>query len=177
MPRAGLAAATVTEAGATLADHITVLSEALRQLPVSSLEGGWSQGPGRVDGAGATHALLDWLSGQRLAYSVGVGLPAHAADLLAKISDDVWQVAYDAGQPALPSLPSPPWRAPASSSAQRPVSSSRHLPRRPRSACQPETPLPRQPPTESGLSTMDFRAALIAMIGTLGADRRRANGR
>ncbi len=49
----------------------------------------------RIDGAGATHALLDRLTGQRLAYSVGFGLPANTPQLLALLPDDVWQVALD----------------------------------------------------------------------------------
>ncbi len=80
----------------TAADHIQVLREALRQLP------GYQSGrrPGRkvlvrIDGAGATHALLDWLTGQRLSYSVGYGLPANTEKLLALLPKDVWQVAYD----------------------------------------------------------------------------------
>jgi hypothetical protein len=50
----------------------------------------------RIDGAGSTHALLDWLAGQRLAYSVGFGLPDNTADLLIKIPESVWTPAYDA---------------------------------------------------------------------------------
>ncbi len=80
----------------TAADHITVVRDALRQLPGHQAR----TRPGRkvlvrIDGAGATHALLDWLVGQRLSYSVGFGLPAHTADLLAMIPEQVWQVAYD----------------------------------------------------------------------------------
>jgi len=80
----------------TAADHITVLREALRQLP------GHQAGhrPGRkvlvrIDGAGATHQVLDWLTAQRLSYSVGFGLPANTEKLLALLLKDVWQVAYD----------------------------------------------------------------------------------
>ncbi len=50
----------------------------------------------RVDGAGSTHAYLDWLTGQRLSYSVGFALPANTADLLTKIPEQVWTPAYDA---------------------------------------------------------------------------------
>jgi hypothetical protein len=81
----------------TAADHIAVVKSALKQLP------GHTTGtrPGRkvlvrVDGAGSTHAFLDWLSGQRLSYSVGFGLPDHTPDLLAKIPEEVWAPAYDA---------------------------------------------------------------------------------
>jgi hypothetical protein len=81
----------------TAADHITVTRQALKQLP------GHRPGtrPGRkvlirVDGAGSTHAYLDWLSGQRLSYSVGFRLPEHTADLLDRIPEHVWTPAYDA---------------------------------------------------------------------------------
>ena len=81
----------------TAQDHIDVVRAALKQLP------GHRAGtrPGRkvlvrVDGAGSTHALLDWISGQRLAYSVGFGLPDNTADLLTKIPESVWTPAYDA---------------------------------------------------------------------------------
>ncbi len=80
----------------TAADHVTVLRDALRQLPAHK--------PGtragrrvliRIDGAGATHALLDWMSGQRLSYSVGFTLPSNTAELLTMIPEHVWQVALD----------------------------------------------------------------------------------
>jgi hypothetical protein len=85
----------------TAADHISVLREALRQLP------GHRRGtrPGRkvlvrADAAGCTHELLDWLVGQRLSYSVGFTLPEHITGELARVPDDAWQPAYDAdGEP------------------------------------------------------------------------------
>ncbi len=80
----------------TAADHITVLREALAQLP------GHRAGtrPGRktlvrIDGAGATHAVVKWLDRQRLSYSLGFGLPADTGDLLALIPAHVWAPAYD----------------------------------------------------------------------------------
>ena len=80
----------------TAADHIAVTRKALAQLP------GHRAGtrPGRrvlvrTDGAGATHAYLDWLSGQRLGYSVGFTLPGDAEQVLAKIPDSVWAPALD----------------------------------------------------------------------------------
>ncbi len=82
----------------TAADHITVLRDALRQLPGHQPAGRAGRKVlVRIDGAGATHALLDWLVGQRLSYSVGFGLPANTAELLTKIPEHVWQVAVDAG--------------------------------------------------------------------------------
>lgn len=81
----------------TAQDHIDVLKAALKQLP------GHRPGtrPGRkvlvrIDGAGSTHALLSWLHGQRLSYSVGCGLPDHTPELVAKIPKEVWTPAYDA---------------------------------------------------------------------------------
>ena len=81
----------------TAADHITVARAALAQLP------GHRSGtrPGqrvliRTDGAGASHAFLDWLHGQRLSYSIGFGLPDNTAELLEKIPAQVWTPAYDA---------------------------------------------------------------------------------
>jgi len=81
----------------TATDHLVVIKAALAQLP------GHRPGarPGRkvlirIDGAGSTHAVLDWLTGQRLSYSVGYTLPANTPDLLERIPKDVWAPAYDA---------------------------------------------------------------------------------
>ena len=79
----------------TAADHIAVLREALHQIPGHQT----GRRPGRkvlvrIDGAGATHQVLDWLSAQRLSYSLGYGLPANTEKLLA-LHKEVWQVAYD----------------------------------------------------------------------------------
>lgn len=81
----------------TAADHITVIRKALAQLP------GHHHGARgsrkiliRTDGAGATHQLVDWLTGHRLAYSVGFTLPANTPDLLAMIPQEAWTPAYDA---------------------------------------------------------------------------------
>jgi Transposase DDE domain group 1 len=85
----------------TAADHLTVIRVALRQLP------GHRTGhrPGRkilirIDGAGATHELLDWLHTQRLSYSVGFGLTQQLVDQLAALPTGDWQTAYNAdGEP------------------------------------------------------------------------------
>jgi hypothetical protein len=85
----------------TAADHITVIREALRQLPGHRRDAR----PGRkvlirVDGAGATHDLLDWIVGQRMSYSVGFALPDTIVAELAKIPQKAWQPAYDGdGEP------------------------------------------------------------------------------
>jgi hypothetical protein len=82
----------------TVTDHITVLRDALAQLP------NHGRRPGkdvlvRIDGAGGTHELIAWLTHRRLAYSVGFSLPGDLASIqqrLAAIPEDVWTSAYDA---------------------------------------------------------------------------------
>ena len=81
----------------TVTDHKTVIRAALAQLP-------GQRRPGknvliRVDGAGGTHELLDWLTRRRLSYSVGFSLPGDAASIqakLAKLPAEAWTPAYDA---------------------------------------------------------------------------------
>jgi len=81
----------------TAADHISVIKTALRQLP------GYRPGRRtgrkvlvRTDAAGCTHDVMNWVTGQRLSYSVGFTLPDNTADLIAKIPKQVWTPAYDA---------------------------------------------------------------------------------
>ena len=85
----------------TAADHVTVIRDALRQLP--GHRPGTRRGRKvliRSDSAGCTHELLDWLVGQRLSYSVGFTLPDTITDILATIPESDWQIAYDAqGEP------------------------------------------------------------------------------
>src|SRR5664280_136039 len=81
----------------TATDHIAVIRDALRQLPTHRP----GSRPGRrvlirIDGAGASHAVLDWLAAQRLSYSVGFALPTNTAALLGRIPAAVWAAAYDA---------------------------------------------------------------------------------
>jgi hypothetical protein len=80
----------------TAADHIAVIKRALKQLR------GHRPGsrPGRkvlirTDGAGCTHDVVEWLTKQRLSYSVGFTLPDHTPALLKKIPKAVWTPAYD----------------------------------------------------------------------------------
>ena len=81
----------------TATDHIAVTRSALAQLP--------SHRPGRrpgrkvlirTDGAGSSHAYLNWLVSQRLSYSVGFTLPTNTPDLLKLIPEQAWSPAYDA---------------------------------------------------------------------------------
>ena len=80
----------------TATDHIAVTRAALAQLP------GHRPGrrPGRrvlirTDGAGSSHAFLEWLTAQRLSYSVGFALPNTTPELLALMDADVWTPAYN----------------------------------------------------------------------------------
>jgi Transposase DDE domain group 1 len=81
----------------TVADHITVLRQALAQLP-----GGRRPGKNvlvRIDGAGGTHELITWLTRRRLAYSVGFSLPGDLDSIqktLAEVPAAAWTPAYDA---------------------------------------------------------------------------------
>ena len=80
----------------TAADHITVIREALRQLP--GHQPGTRAGRKvliRTDAAGASHELLDWLTSQRLSYSVGFALPADFAARLSAVAEKLWQPAYN----------------------------------------------------------------------------------
>jgi len=56
----------------------------------------------RIDGAGATHDLLDWLVSQRLSYSVGFALSQDTVDVLAALPESAWQPAYDADREPRP---------------------------------------------------------------------------
>jgi len=77
----------------TAADHITVISAALGQLP-GNRRG--KQVLVRIDGAGSTHKVIEWLTRRRLSYSVGFTLPENTPDLLRLIPEHVWTPAYDA---------------------------------------------------------------------------------
>lgn len=79
----------------TAADHITVLRDAFKQVP------DLPDRPGktvlvRVDGAGHSHRLVEWLTRQRVQYSIGFTLPGDAAELIEQIPSTVWTPAYDA---------------------------------------------------------------------------------
>lgn len=80
----------------TASDNVSVLRNVLRQLP--SHRAGTRPGRKvliRIDGAGATHELLDWIVGQRMSYSVGFTLPGDVTEQLAKIPPEVWTPAYN----------------------------------------------------------------------------------
>jgi hypothetical protein len=81
----------------TVADHVTVLRQALTQLPAG-------RRPGknvliRVDGASGTHELIAWLTRCRLSYFVGFCLPGDLASIQAKLAtipEHGWEPGYDA---------------------------------------------------------------------------------
>ena len=82
----------------TAADHIAVLRDAFKQLPHLP-----NTRPGktvlvRIDGAGYSHQLLNWLTAQRVQYSAGWTLPADAGPLIEQIPANGWTPAYDAEQ-------------------------------------------------------------------------------
>jgi len=59
----------------TATDHISVIRDALRQLPCTAQGGRVGRKVLiRTDGAGGTHKLLEFLTTQKLSYSVGFGL-------------------------------------------------------------------------------------------------------
>ncbi len=80
----------------TAADHVVVIREALRQLPFHT---NWRVGRKvlvRIDGAGATHDVVNYLHARRMSYSVGFTLPDTTPDLLKLIPEGAWTEAYDA---------------------------------------------------------------------------------
>jgi hypothetical protein len=80
----------------TAADHVTVIRDALRQLP--GHHGRWigRHVLVRIDAAGATHETVNYLHARGLSYSIGFTLPEHTPQLLEKIPASAWTPAYDA---------------------------------------------------------------------------------
>jgi len=87
----------------TAADHITVLTEAINQVPVAHRK----KMLVRADGAGASHDLVDWLTGLNTApkhgrrgraveYSVGFAVTQSVRDAITLVPKDTWSVALDA---------------------------------------------------------------------------------
>jgi len=82
----------------TAADHITVLTEAIAQVPAGHRKDLLI----RADGAGSSHALLDWLTeqgkvrGRRLEYSVGFAITEKIRDAIKLVPKKVWAPATDA---------------------------------------------------------------------------------
>ena len=74
----------------TAADHLTVLDQALTQIPDR-----WRSKPIliRADGAGYSHALISALAEQGLEFSVGYPVTEAVRDAIAVVPTDAWQVA------------------------------------------------------------------------------------
>ena len=82
----------------TAADHISVIRDAVRQLPFHAASTSRRIGRKvliRIDGAGATHEVVDYIAARRMSYSVGFGLPDSTPELLRLIPDSAWTPAYD----------------------------------------------------------------------------------
>jgi len=84
----------------TATDHIHVVRDAFAQVPGLA---GCRPGKSvlvRTDGAGGTHRLIEWLTAQRVQYSIGYTLPSDAGELIEQIPDQCWTPAWDAeGEP------------------------------------------------------------------------------
>ena len=86
----------------TVADHIAVLTTAIAQVPAAHRKKLLI----RADGAGASHGLLDWLTGldakrgQTVEYSVGYAVTDKVRDAIARVPKKAWQPAITAqGEP------------------------------------------------------------------------------
>lgn len=82
----------------TAADHIQVLTEAIAQVPTAQRR----RLLVRSDGAGASHALLDWLTeqgqvrGRTLEYSIGFAITEPLREAIRLVPKKVWSPALDA---------------------------------------------------------------------------------
>lgn len=82
----------------TAADHITVLTEAINQIPAAHRKDLLI----RADGAGSSHQLLAWLTeqgevrGRRLEYSVGFAVTEKIRDAIKLVPKNIWTPATDA---------------------------------------------------------------------------------
>ncbi len=80
----------------TAADHLSVIAEALAQLPFPTAGRVGHKVLIRTDGAGGTHEVVEYLSNRALSYSLGFGLTTTMVDKLPLIPAQVWTPAYDA---------------------------------------------------------------------------------
>ena len=82
----------------TVTDHIDVLTAAIAQLPAAHRK----RLLVRADGAGASHGLLDWLTGldakpgRSVEYSVGFAITEPVRQAIGLVPASAWQVAVDA---------------------------------------------------------------------------------
>jgi hypothetical protein len=80
----------------TAADHLVVIREALRQLPFPTSGRAGLKVLVRIDGAGCSHQVVNYLHARAMSYSVGFTLPHHTPKLLKLIPNSAWTPAYDA---------------------------------------------------------------------------------
>ena len=87
----------------TASDHVAVIRDAVRQLPAGVLSPTARAGGRvgrkvlvRIDGAGATHKVVEYLVARRMSYSVGFTLPDNTPELVKLIPASAWTAAYDA---------------------------------------------------------------------------------
>ena len=67
-----------------------MIREALRQLPIHAASTSRRIGQKvliRIDGAGASHEVVDYITARRMSYSVGFTLPDNTPELLKLIPD------------------------------------------------------------------------------------------
>lgn len=74
-------------------NHITVTRQALAQLPFRTSGAVGKKVLIRTDGAGGTHAFLQYLTARKLSYSVGFTL----TDAMAQAVDDISRRSVDTG--------------------------------------------------------------------------------
>lgn len=79
----------------TVADHVTVINDALAQLPFTSKYRVGRKVLIRTDGAGGTHGLLEYCEKRRLSYSVGFTLTDALAGLVNQVPKHAWTPAYN----------------------------------------------------------------------------------
>lgn len=79
----------------TAADHIEVTRKALTQLPFRTSGAVGKKVLIRTDGAGGTHAFLEYLTARKLSYSVGFTLTDAMAEAAEEIPEDLWIPALD----------------------------------------------------------------------------------
>jgi len=79
----------------TAADHIQVTRQVLAQLPFRTSGAVGKKVLIRTDGAGGTHAFLEYLTARRLSYSVGFTLTDAMAEAVDDIPEDLWIPALD----------------------------------------------------------------------------------
>ncbi|MDV6278784.1 IS1380 family transposase, partial [Rhodococcus erythropolis] len=79
----------------TAADHIQVTRQALAQLPFRTSGAVGKKVLIRTDGAGGTHAFLEYLTARRLSYSVGFTLTDAMTEAVDDIPEDLWIPALD----------------------------------------------------------------------------------